>query len=127
MKFHDLQKVNEIDISTLEIWRDMENNLLKFMSDFDNDKQQNITDEQIILCLRNIQEYTALDCPTDTERSRNLLRSFEMICRIAISLAESIVDNSGDVSSSYIKDKLYCAIRWLKLDPYEEKENQYPK
>lgn len=119
MIFHDIEKVNEIDITTLELWRNMEARLLDFMNSF-KDEGKIITDEQIIMCLRDIQVFAAIDCPSETKHEKNILRSFEMICRIAIALAESIVNNRGEVASFYNKSKLYCAIRWLKLKSEEE-------
>lgn len=77
---------------------------------------QQFTEEEIRKTLEDIQEYVNCDFPTDKRNcDREILDSFELVCRVAKALAEANMLNKP-MDRRYITNKLYVSLKFLALD-----------
>ena len=71
------------------------------------------TNEEIRRTLSDIQEYVNCDFPIEEHScDRDILDAFELVCRVAYSLAEK----SESMDRRYITNKLYASLKYLALD-----------
>lgn len=65
--------------------------------------------------LRELQEYLNCDFPYQRRNcDRDIINAFELVCRVAISLAE----HPDPIQKDYITSKLYGALKFLAIEKY---------
>ncbi len=115
MIFHD---DNTNDLQVKELRQKKEENWLAFINSHEENLEK-LTKRELIHLLHEFQEYVALDFPeTKSISQKSMLNILDYVCRVAISLAEDVEENS--FHDSYVSENLYCSITKLK----REFENQ---
>ena len=107
MKYHSESEYDD----KMQIMCNREEIFEEFISNIEKGKQP--TNKDIILILREMQEYLNLDFPYErSPKQFNTVNAFELVCRVAIALAEK----SNDIDTYYINNKLFAALKFLRLD-----------
>lgn len=107
MKYHVESEYDDL----MEIRCDREELFEAFINNIEQGKK--VTKEEIVIILGQLQEYLNSDFPYERNPEQsNIVNAFELVCRVAISLAE----RPYDIDTSYISKKLFSALKFLRLE-----------
>lgn len=107
MRYHVESEYDDV----MEIMCDREELFETFINNIEQGKKA--TKEEIIIILRELQEYLNSEFPYERSPEQfNTVNAFELVCRVAISLAEK----PYDIDTRYISNKLFSALKFLRLD-----------